>query len=132
MKEGLLGEKATNTSSSSYYIDRYNEVISFHNKHSPILLDSLDSRNDFRKVHNFIKHVRVKIVLVLVLLFIPLVNLISLGFLFFYYLFLTKQGKIHKQNMKKIKDPLAGYRFMSDLYEQLGNHSVVVNVNPNE
>ena len=65
----------------------------------------LDESAFFMKVNHLLSKHLTKILFVLLLTFAPFVNMAIFGFFCFYYLFLRKQGKIHKQNLKAVPNP---------------------------
>lgn len=111
MKDKLLDElsETPQTKNNDYFITRYNEVIAVYNNSlgaNEQELTFLDENKSFEKITAILNKPLVKILMVLVFVFVPLINLALLGFLFFFYLFLLREGKKHKQNIQKVANPL--------------------------
>lgn len=95
MKEKLLREAtpAQTPNRPAYFIDRYNQVVDVYNASidTPgIQLELLDNNPTFAKISRIFSKPIIKIALVLLLAFAPIINLFILGMFIFYYLFLRR------------------------------------------
>lgn len=125
MKEKLVQGREASDGATSYFIHRYNNVIETYNEAVTTpgaYLEPMDANPFFMKVNRLLSRGLVQVLLVVLLVGAPVLNLFCLGFLWFYYLHLRKEAKIHQRNLKKCSNPLQGFYFLPEVCQQLGRH----------
>ena len=118
---------------NEYFIDRYNQVVEIYNNSEAggIQLEQLDNSRTFLNIHKTLSKTLVKVLMVVLLAFLPFVNLFIFGTLVFYLLFLRREGKKHRNNLKRVRNPMESYYFLPEICHQLGKHCTTLQIKTN-